>query len=51
MSRSNSKVKVNRDKNGKTAASSSSRRDHCVAAGGDKVTGVHANGGLRAVYG
>jgi len=28
----------------------SRRRDYCVAAGGDGVTGVHADGGLRAVY-
>jgi len=28
----------------------SRRRDHCVAAGGVGVTGVYADGGLRAVW-
>jgi len=30
-------------------AASSSRRLHCVATGGDGVTAVHVDGGLRAV--
>jgi len=30
--------------------STSSRRNHSVASGGDRVTTVHADGGLRAVY-
>ena len=35
---------------GRPYAARSSRCVHCVAAGGDGVTAVHVDGGLRAVF-